>query len=47
MNGKSNKAVSLSRDAYIKEHCVSVGISVMPINTIESLWELDIAHSLS
>lgn len=32
---------------YIKEDCVSVGISIMPINAIESLGELDITHLLS
>lgn len=34
-------------EAYIEEHRISVGISVMPVDTIKSLWELDIAHSLS
>lgn len=32
---------------YIKEDSVSVGISVMPINTIESLRKLDIANFLA
>lgn len=34
-------------NAYIKEYSVPVGISIMLVNTIKSLWELDIAHPLS
>lgn len=33
--------------AYIKEHCIPVGISIIPIDPIESLWELHIANMLS
>lgn len=32
---------------YIKEDCVSVGVTIIPINAIESLRELDIANLLS
>ena len=32
---------------YIKEDCVSVGVSIILINAIESLRELDIANLLS
>lgn len=33
--------------AYIKEHGVSVGISVVSINAVESLGKLDVAELLS
>lgn len=32
---------------YIKEDDISVSISIMRINTIESLWKLDVAELLS
>jgi len=33
--------------AYIKEYGVAVGVSVMLVNTIKPLRELDIAHPFS
>lgn len=32
---------------YIKENNISISISIMAINTIEPLWELNIAELLS
>jgi hypothetical protein len=34
-------------EAYIEKHGVPVGISIVPINTIEPLWKLNIADTPS
>lgn len=33
--------------SYIKEDCVSVGVTIVPVNTIESLRKLNVADLLS
>jgi len=35
------------RDTYIKENSITVGISIILINTVKPLWELDIANIFS
>lgn len=30
--------------AYIKEHGIAIGVSVISINTVKSLWKLNVTH---
>lgn len=44
--GKGNFNAEILAVTYIKEDCVSVGVSIICINAVESLRELDIADLL-
>ena len=46
MNNRRNETMK-EVHAHIKENSVSIGISIISVNTIKPLWELNIADSLS
>jgi hypothetical protein len=39
--------MNILQDTYIKENRITIGISIVPINTIKSLWKLNIANIFS